>query len=279
MIGELRAMRRDRRDEELITLVVGVAGALWRWRLELGLVAALVGAQVALSQLVGAVLAGMAVSVLVAAVLAVPGTWRWLRRALWAARIRRAWWRAWTDCELARVRAGRVTSIPAGELVQVRASRGSSLEFVEARAEELAVCLQAREVRVARDPDNAATGTVKRLPERNGVLFPSKAGGRIDINNWRSREWAPALKAAGIEHRRIYDMRHTFATWSLAAGMSVFTLSRRMGTSVQMIDETYGHLARDEDEYDRGLLDAYDEAEASIGHVAGTIAPAEEPGR
>ncbi len=120
---------------------------------------------------------------------------------------------------------------------------------------------------------------LKALPNRNGVLFPSKTGGRIDINNWRSREWAPALEAAGIEHRRIYDMRHTFATWSLAAGMSIFTLSRRMGTSVQMIDQTYGHLARDADEYDRGLLDAYDEAEARIGHVAGTIAPADEPGR
>jgi hypothetical protein len=31
-------------------------------------------------------------------------------------------------------------------------------------------------------------------------------------------------------------MRHKFATWSLAAGMSIFTLARRMGTSVQMID-------------------------------------------
>ena len=55
----------------------------------------------------------------------------------------------------------------------------------------------------------------------------------------------PALKAAGMAHRRIYDMRHTFATWSLAARMSIFTLSRRMGTSVQMIAATYGHLARD----------------------------------
>jgi integrase len=81
----------------------------------------------------------------------------------------------------------------------------------------------------------------------------------------------PALKAAGVEHRRIYDMRHTFATWSLAAGMSIFTLSRRMGTSVQMIDQTYGRLARDADDYDRGLLDAYDAAEAGRGHVVGTI--------
>jgi hypothetical protein len=44
-----------------------------------------------------------------------------------------------------------------------------------------------------------------------------------------------------------------------------------MGTSVQMIDATYGHLARDADDYDRGLLDAYDAAEATAGHVVGTI--------
>jgi hypothetical protein len=63
------------------------------------------------------------------------------------------------------------------------------------------------------------------------------------------------------------DMRHTFATWSLAAGMSIFTLARRMGTSVPVIDATYGHLAIDADGNDRELLDAYDEAR---GHVVGT---------
>ena len=51
-------------------------------------------------------------------------------------------------------------------------------------------------------------------------------------------------------------MRHTFATWSLAAGMSIFVLARRMGTSVPVIDATYGHLARDADGNDRELLDA-----------------------
>src|SRR5262245_52923859 len=107
------------------------------------------------------------------------------------------------------------------------------------------------------------------MPEREGILFPAAGGGRIDINNWRSREWTPALKAAGVAHRRIYDMRHTFATWSLAAGMSIFTLARRMGTSVQVIDQTYGHLAQDADEHDRDLLDAYD-AKVARGHVVGT---------
>jgi integrase len=108
---------------------------------------------------------------------------------------------------------------------------------------------------------------VESLPRRHGILFPAAEGGRINIDNWRSREWAPALKAAGLEHRRIYDMRHTIATWSLAAGMSIFTLARRMGTSVQVIDATYGHLARDADEHDRELLDAFDDGR---GHAVGT---------
>jgi uncharacterized protein YndB with AHSA1/START domain len=69
-------------------------------------------------------------------------------------------------------------------------------------------------------------------------------GGRIEINNFRHRSSTPSLAAAGIKHRRIYDLRHTYATWSLAAGVDIFTLARRMGTSVKMIDRTYGHLGR-----------------------------------
>jgi integrase len=112
---------------------------------------------------------------------------------------------------------------------------------------------------------------LSELPHREGILFAAAAGGRIDLHNFRSREWSPALKAAGLPHRRIYDMRHTFATWSLSAGMSIFTLSRRMGTSVQMIDRTYGHLAQDAEDQDRELLDAYDAAARSTsGHVVGT---------
>jgi integrase len=111
---------------------------------------------------------------------------------------------------------------------------------------------------------------LEQLPRRRGILFPASESGRIEINNWRSREWVPALEAAGVEHRRIYDMRHTFATWSLAAGMSIFTLARRMGTSVLMIDRTYGHLAHDAEEHDRRVLEAFDATDRARGHVVGT---------
>ena len=98
------------------------------------------------------------------------------------------------------------------------------------------------------------------LPPRldSPLLFPAARGGYIELNKFRWREWTPALRAADIPHRRIYDMRHTYATWSLAAGVSLFALSRRMGTSLQMIDQTYGHLAPDAEEQERLLLDAYD---------------------
>jgi integrase len=76
----------------------------------------------------------------------------------------------------------------------------------------------------------------------------------------------PAVKAAGLEHRRIYDMRHTFAAWSLDAGMGIFTLARRMGTSVRMIDATYAHRVRDADDQDRELLDSDDALRARSGH-------------
>ena len=114
-------------------------------------------------------------------------------------------------------------------------------------------------------------GALERLPHRHGILFPAPAGGWIDINNWRSRSWTPSLAAAGIRHRRIYDLRHTYASWSLAAGVDIFTLARRMGTSVKMIDQTYGHLITGADVHERDLLDAFDATHGEpFGHVVDT---------
>ena len=77
-----------------------------------------------------------------------------------------------------------------------------------------------------------------------------------------------ALEAAGLPSRRIYDLRHSFATWALDAGLSIFDLSRYMGTSVEMIDRTYGHLAQDTEESARARLDAAYARRS--GHEGGT---------
>jgi hypothetical protein len=58
---------------------------------------------------------------------------------------------------------GRVRDVPAGQLLDVRVPPGLTAVDLEDRAEALAVCLEVRDVRVRRDPDNAARSTVAVL--------------------------------------------------------------------------------------------------------------------
>jgi integrase len=86
------------------------------------------------------------------------------------------------------------------------------------------------------------------------LLFPGARGGYLNVHEWRRDEWAPAIRAAGLEHRRPYALRHTFASFSIAAGVPLFELSRFMGTSVTQIEKAYGHLLPDSLERARTAL-------------------------
>ena len=89
------------------------------------------------------------------------------------------------------------------------------------------------------------------------LVFQAPCGGYLDLHNFRHRDWKPAQRALGIDPiRRVYDLRHTFATFALCAGISTFDLSRYMGASLTMIDRHYGHLAKDGRQHAIDLLDA-----------------------
>ena len=63
--------------------------------------------------------------------------------------------------------------------------------------------------------------------------------------------------AAGVDPlRHLYDLRHTYATFALRAGVSVFAVSGFMGSSIAMTGYHYGHLARYSREHAVSLLDA-----------------------
>jgi hypothetical protein len=84
----------------------------------------------------------------------------------------------------------------------------------------------------------------------------------INLDNWRWREWSPAIGASGVRTpARIYDLRSTFASNALAAGVSVFELARLMGTSVGMIERHYGTLLDGAGAGIAGRLDAFDAAQ------------------
>ncbi len=96
------------------------------------------------------------------------------------------------------------------------------------------------------------------------ILFPAARGGYIEINKFRHREWTPALRAAGVPHRSIYTMRHTFATWAIEDGrIPLPQLATIMGTSIREIEDTYFRWLRRTDETLRAALDDYDIAASS----------------
>jgi integrase len=77
----------------------------------------------------------------------------------------------------------------------------------------------------------------------------------IALDNFRV-VWKIACEDAGVRYRTPYALRHTYAAEALAAGVPTFNVARRMGTSLQMIDATYGHLVRSADEWEVARLNA-----------------------
>ena len=105
-----------------------------------------------------------------------------------------------------------------------RAYRNGRIKYPKTEASVRAVPLQAR-----------ALAALDQVPANTGcpLLFPSANGTYLDLHNFRTRYWKPAQIAVGITPlRRVYDLRHTFATFALRAGISTFDLSRYMGTSL-----------------------------------------------
>jgi hypothetical protein len=73
----------------------------------------------------------------------------------------------------------------------------------------------------------AATRCLPALPGR----FRRPRRGVLNLDSFRRRVRAPAIEASGVERlARIYDLRSTFGSDSLAAGVTVFELARVMGS-------------------------------------------------
>lgn len=83
----------------------------------------------------------------------------------------------------------------------------------------------------------------EREIDGNGLLFRAKRGGPIRESRFVQRYFKPLLKAAGLREIRLYDLRHTAATISLAAGVSPKVISEQLGhASVAFTLDVYSHV-------------------------------------
>lgn len=75
------------------------------------------------------------------------------------------------------------------------------------------------------------------------LIFTNAAGGPLDRHNLARRHLRPVLQAAGLEQIRLYDLRHTFATLALSAGVPVKVVSEALGhASAVLTLDTYSHV-------------------------------------
>jgi integrase len=74
--------------------------------------------------------------------------------------------------------------------------------------------------------------TVNASPAQSGVLFPSPRGKPWAIRNFYRNVWTPAQERAGVAFT-LYDLRHTFASRLLAAGIPTIEVSAWMGHAIR----------------------------------------------
>jgi integrase len=80
-------------------------------------------------------------------------------------------------------------------------------------------------------------------PNPDGFVFSHPDG--KPIKSFK-KSFAGLLNDAGVtfdkegNRRTIYSLRHTYATFRLTEGVTVYTLARNMGTSVSMVERFYG---------------------------------------
>ena len=91
----------------------------------------------------------------------------------------------------------------------------------------------------------------------------------MQLNIWRQRFWAPAVRKAGLARLRPHDLRHTAVALWMAAGADPKEVAARAGhTSVSFTLDRYGHLLPGFEQRLNDALDALAEGTRATAEVA-----------
>lgn len=82
----------------------------------------------------------------------------------------------------------------------------------------------------------------------DGLLFPDVDGSQVNQSEFHWKHVLPAVKQSGMpKGLRLYDLRHTAASWAIREGASVLAVQRMLGHAKPTETlNTYAHLFDDE---------------------------------
>lgn len=92
------------------------------------------------------------------------------------------------------------------------------------------------------------------------TIFPNPQTGKPYVSIFYS--WDTARKAAGLPDLRVHDLRHSFASFLVNAGRSIYEVQELLGHSDIRTTSRYAHLSRER------LFDAVEVIHPLTGHTA-----------
>lgn len=90
--------------------------------------------------------------------------------------------------------------------------------------------------------NNNALAVLKTLPRVGPYIV---AGGRLGPYKGLSSEWAEVRARCALDDVRLHDLRHSYASSALAAGVPLATVGKILGHRRARTTERYGHLSQD----------------------------------
>lgn len=78
---------------------------------------------------------------------------------------------------------------------------------------------------------------------RSALVLRSEAGSVLRFSNFDYRVFKPAVERAEIGHCRVYDLRHTFASWRLQDGVPLAEVGQLMGHASPQTTQIYAHFS------------------------------------
>ena len=145
----------------------------------------------------------------------------------------------WKNVDLSQgvVRVRRTLVIVKGGFEYAPPKTGRSRRDVELRAETIQALRDHRKRQLEERMRLGGT------PEDHGLVFATTTGTPIRRQNLHRRHFKPLLKEAGLPDVRFHDLRHTFATLTLANGADLNTVSKMLGhASIKTTLDIYAHV-------------------------------------